>query len=220
MIQPDEIIRSNRKTLAISIDSRNRLIVRAPKRYAQERIFAFLQQKESWILRKRAERAETIADLPSEDLDGYSFLLLGKPCKISLSDGDKITYDEENSRLYLPKKNAKTRLVKWLKENAKRIFTAVTEREGERMGVKAKSVAVSSAKGKWGSCAYDNAVRYTFRLLYCPREVIDYVVIHELAHTIQHNHSKQFWQVVEKYSPDWKDRRKWLKAHGILMEIF
>jgi hypothetical protein len=90
----------------------------------------------------------------------------------------------------------------------------------KEMGVSYRSITITSAKTRWGSCSGENALRYTFRLLYCPKEIIDYVVVHELAHTLQHNHSKQFWQVVERYIPDWKTRRKWLKDHGILMEIF
>jgi predicted metal-dependent hydrolase len=88
------------------------------------------------------------------------------------------------------------------------------------MCVSYTSITITSAKTRWGSCSGDNALRYTYRLLYCPKEIIDYVVVHELAHTVEHNHSKRFWQVVERYIPDWKERRKWLKAHGILMEIF
>ncbi len=220
MIQPDEIIRSNRKTLSISVDARARLIVRAPKACAKERIFAFLREKETWILKKQAERKGTGMQLPPENLDGYEFLLLGKPTLVTLVDEDKISYDGEKNRLYLPSKNAKQRLVKWLKENAKRIFTAVTAREAKRMETSYKKVGVTSAKTRWGSCSADNSLRYTFRLLYCPKEIIEYVVVHELAHTRHKNHSARFWQEVERYIPDWKIRRKWLKSRGILMEIF
>ena len=71
MVKPDKIIRSDRKTLAITIDSANRLIVRAPKKCGEERIFAFLREKENWILRKKAERAGAGIDLPPENLNGY-----------------------------------------------------------------------------------------------------------------------------------------------------
>ncbi len=220
MVQPDKIVRSNRKTLAISVDTFGRLIVRAPKKCAEDRIFAFLQEKESWILRKQAERKGAGTALPPENLDGYEFLLLGKTTKIFLCDEKKVGYDGENDRIFLPKTNARERLVKWLKENAERIFTSVTERKAQEMGVSYKSVSITSAKTRWGTCTGDNALRYTFRLLYCPKEIIEYVVVHELAHTRQKNHSRLFWQEVEKYVPDWKVRRKWLKSHGILMEIF
>lgn len=220
MIQPDEIIRSNRKTLAISIDAFNRLIVRAPKGCGKERIFAFIQRQEDWILRKRAKMVGAGMQLPGEDLNGYEFLLLGKTCKIHLDDGENIRFDGANGKLYLPKKNARKRLLQWLKENALRIFRKCTDEWSAKMGVQAKSVSVGSAKTRWGSCAKDDAIRYTFRLLYAPKEVIEYVVVHELSHIRHKNHSPRFWAEVERYIPDWKQRREWLKYRGALLEIF
>lgn len=220
MIQPDEIIRSHRKTLAISIDCNNRLIVRAPYRCGKERIFAFIQEKERWILRKRAERADTGIELPPENLHGYTFLLLGKSCTVYLTEEKNIRYDAEAHAVYLPKQNSEKRLIQWLKENAARIFTERTAKTAQIMDASYKSVAVSSARGKWGSCSYDNALRYSYRLLYAPKDVIDYVVVHELAHARYKNHSASFWAEVSKYVPDWKEKRAWLKRHGALMQIF
>ena len=220
MIQPDEIIRSRRKTLAISIDPFGRLIVRAPQTCSMERIFAFITQKENWILRKQAQMKGAGMRLPPENLHGYTFMLLGRECRIALIDGKNILFDEKDYVLYLPSKNAKTRLIKWLKENAKRIFSIVTERKAQEMGVRFQSVEISSAKGKWGSCSYDNKIRYAYRLIFAPREMIEYVVVHELSHVKEKNHSARFWAVVERYVPDWKMRRKWLKQHGFLLEIF
>ncbi len=220
MIQPDEIIRSHRKTLAISIDPFGRLIVRAPKACSMERIFAFLQEKEYWILRKKSEMAGACTCLPPENLHGYTFMLLGKNCRIVLTEKRNILFNEESYTLYLPSKNAKARLIKWLKENAKRIFTMVTERKAQEMGVSFQSVEISSAKGKWGSCSFDNKIRYAYRLIFAPKEIIEYVVVHELSHVRHKNHSALFWAEVGKYMPDWKHRRKWLKAYSVLLQIF
>ena len=220
MINPDKIIRSYRKTLSVSIDCFGRITVRAPMRCSTERIFSFLQEKENWILRKKAERAGAGMALPPENLDGYTFLLLGKPCTIRLTDGNKIVFDNEHALLYLPSENAKTRMQKWLKENAKRIFTDVTARFAKEMQTTYRKVNISSARSRWGSCSADNSIRYTFRLLYAEKSLIEYVVLHELAHTKHKNHSPRFWAEVEKYAPDYKQRRKQLKAHGIFMEIF
>lgn len=220
MIQPDEIIRSDRKTLAIAVDAFGKLIVRAPKRCDTERIFAFIRQKESWIIKKKSQMQGAGMRLPPENLDGYVFKLLGRDCCIRLIPQSKIRYDTEKRTLYLPEKNAKSRLIKWLKENAARIFTQATAQAAAQMGVSYHSVSVSCAKSKWGSCSYDNKIRYSYRLLYAPKEVVEYVVIHELAHTKHKNHSRQFWQEVEKYQPEWKRKRLWLKENGYLMEIF
>lgn len=220
MIFPDEIIRSNRKRLAICIDGFGRVIARAPMRMEEKHILAFINEKESWIRKKKAQTAGVSMALPPENLDGYSFLLLGKDCKIRVYEGKKVGFDNENGVLYLPKDKPRERLVKWLKENAKRIFLSVTEQKAQEMGVQFQSVGVSSAKTRWGVCSADNRIRYTFRLLYAPKEIIEYVVVHELAHVKYKNHSASFWREVTKYIPDWKIRRKWLKTHGALMEIF
>ncbi len=220
MIEPDEIIRSNRKTLSICVDAHGRLIVRAPRKCATERIFAFIAKKEGWIRKKQGERKAAAVDLPTENLDCFTFLLLGASTKILLVESKKIGYDVEKGELYLPSDKPKERLVKWLKENAKRILSSVTEMQAKKMGVSYRSITVGGAKTRWGSCTVNNDIRYTFRLLYCPREIIEYVVAHELAHIRHKNHSPAFWAEVDKYIPDRKNRRKWLKAHGGLMELF
>ena len=158
--------------------------------------------------------------LPPENLHGYEMLLLGRNTKILLVDAMHVEYKREENLLLLPQKNAKQRLVKWLKENAKRIFSTVTAETALRMGTMYKSVSITSARGRWGSCSGDNALHYSFRLIYAPKEVIEYVIVHELAHTLHKNHSKLFWAEVEKYVPDWKKKRAWLKQNGVLMEIF
>ena len=220
MIQPNQIIRSRRKTLAITVASFGRLIVRAPLNCSEQRIFEFIAEKEGWIVRKISEKKGAGIELPPENLHGYSLLLLGRKCKIYVTDTSKVAFDSEQGILCSPAKNPKDRLVKWLKENAKRIFTQVTADTAKRMGVTYQSVGVNSAKSRWGSCSGENAIHFTFRLLYAPKAVIEYVIVHELAHTKHHNHSKAFWFEVAKFVPDWKERRAWLKQHGALMEVF
>ena len=158
--------------------------------------------------------------LPPENLHGYCMRLLGETWKLLLTDNKKIVCNAEERTLYLPQINARDRLIVWLKSNAKRIFTELTAQTAARMGVAYKSVAVTSARGRWGSCSYHNAVHYSFRLVYAPKHVIEYVVTHELAHTIHKNHSASFWREVEKYCPDWREKRAWLKQNAALMYIF
>lgn len=224
MIKPDQIIRSNRKTLSVSIDHFGRVTVRAPKRYGAERIFSFLKEKEEWINRHVAQRKGAGMALPSENLENFSFLLLGESCVIHLTNEKNIRFQNgengEERALYLPKEKAKERIQKWLKENAKRIFLSVSEKWAKEMCVQFSSVKITSAKTRWGSCSGKNDIHFTFRLLYAPKPVVDYVIVHELAHVKEKNHSKNFWALVERYIPDYKEKRKWLKAHGYLTQIF
>ena len=219
-MQPDEIIRSDRKTLSLVIDPFGRLIVRAPKRCAQERIFAFIRDKEKWILRKQAACKKTAIELPNAGLDGYRLPILGEKYTVVLMDADTISLDIEQKILKLPKTKSEQRLVEWLKTNAERIFGVIAKRFSQQMSVQYKSLSVTSARTRWGSCSGENRLCFTFRLLFAPKEIVEYVVVHELAHIRHKNHSAKFWSEVEKYQPDWKNKRAWLKAHGGLMELF
>ena len=156
--------------------------------------------------------------LPSENLDGYAFLLLGKTRKIRLCDEKKVRV--QGDELFVPNERSRERLLAWMKDNAKRILTQVTQEKAKEMGVAVSAVRISSAKTRWGSCSAKNTISYSFRLLYAPKEVVEYVVYHELCHIRHKNHSKRFWTEVERYCPDWKHKRKWLKDHAFVMEIF
>ena len=224
MIQPDNIIRSARKTLSVSIDCLGRVTVRAPKNCSQERIFSFLKDKQAWIERKVRAAKSVALPLPDlQNVNGYVFPLLGKECKIVLYHGERIAFVSEegkSSLLYLPQVNTQKRLIKWLKENALQICGKITAREAEKMGVRYQSVNISSAKGKWGSCSGDNRIVYSYHLLFAPEEIIAYVAVHELCHVRHKNHSAAFWAEVAKYCPDYKSKRKWLQAHSVFMQIF
>lgn len=219
MITPYKIIRSNRKTLSVCVDCFSRVTVRAPKHCDEGRIFAFLEEKQDWILAQQEKMERAGMRLPGENFDGYTFPLIGRDCTIIIANERKVRFDNEG-HLFVPVKNGKKKLVKWLKENALRIFTQLTASIAKDMGASYQSVAISMAKTRWGSCSHDNVLRYSYRLLYVSKEIMEYVIVHELAHTKHKNHSRAFWEEVEKYVPDYKERRKWLKEHGILMQIF
>ncbi len=218
-IVPDSVIRSRRKTLSVSVNALGQVIVRAPLRYPEEKIRAFLAEKEGWIFKHKQRMAQADIQLPNEDLDGYALPLLGERYCITLDDGKRLRLLTAEKRILLPRENAEEKLRRWLKENAKRIFTAATALRAEEMGTPYKSVSITSATTRWGCCTGDNRLRFSFRLLYAPKDVIDYVIVHELCHTLHHNHSKAFWLAVEEVLPDYKQKRKWLKDRGALLKI-
>lgn len=220
IIKPDQIIRSKRKTVSLTVDSSGRLIVRAPLRCSEARILAFIEKKSAWILKHQAKKSVPQTLFPTDNLNAFVFSLQGKPCQIRYYDGKRVAFDEEKSVLYLPQGKGADDVKKWLKQRAKTVLATLVENRARQMRANYKTVGISSAKGRWGSCSADNTLRFTFRLLYAPTAVIDYVVVHELAHTFYKNHGKDFWKKVETYCPDWKIKRKWLKEHGYFMQIF
>lgn len=83
-----------------------------------------------------------------------------------------------------------------------------------KMGVEFKKIRLSSAQTRWGSCGPQGNLSFNWRLIQAPTEILDYVVVHELAHLIEHNHSRRFWAKVEEFCPDYRAARKWLREKG------
>ena len=98
-----------------------------------------------------------------------------------------------------------------LKEEAQRVLPLKVAEAEALTGLKAASVKKKKKKSYFGVCTSENHIRFSYQLMRYPEEAIDYVVLHELAHTVHHNHSKAFWALVEKYMPDYKQRRRLLK---------
>ena len=107
-----------------------------------------------------------------------------------------------------PEREAELRLL------AKTVLTEKTRHYAERMGLFPSSIRITSARGRYGSCNSKSGICFSFRVMLLPEAAIDYVVVHELAHIAEHNHSKRFYRVVEKTLPDYKERIRLIKEHS------
>lgn len=106
------------------------------------------------------------------------------------------------------------------REHARDVLTDKLDHYSRIMGVRPEAIHITSAKTRWGSCTSNRTINFSYRLIFAPDELIDYVVIHELAHLYEMNHSREFWAVVGKFLPDYKIRRKKLKEYSIHVAIF
>ena len=170
-----ELIRSNRKTIALQIKGDGRIIVRAPLRMAAKDIQRFVDSKAAWlekhlaIIRQRQQPAASAFTL--EQLQ-------------QLADGAK--------------QDIPQRVVR---------FAAL-------VGVTYGRTTIRAQKSRWGSCSGKGNLNFNCLLMLCPEEVRDYVVVHELCHRKELNHSPRFWAEVEKVLPGYRVQRKWLKDNG------
>ncbi|MGC8820969.1 MAG: M48 family metallopeptidase [Fervidobacterium sp.] len=108
---------------------------------------------------------------------------------------------------------------RWLKRYAENYLTKRTKELSFQTGLKFNKVLVKEVKTRWGSCSSKGTISLNWLLIMAPRKVIDYVIIHELAHTVHMNHSKKFWELVEKLFPEWKVCRYWLRKNGHTLNI-
>jgi predicted metal-dependent hydrolase len=122
----------------------------------------------------------------------------------------------EGERLILPGPEAQIgpRLAAWAKAQARNRLAAASDHYAALLGTKPARITLRDTRSRWGSCTAQGALMYSWRLIFAPPDVLDYVAAHECAHLIEMNHSPAFWTLVERIFPDWQPRRDWLRQHG------
>ena len=217
----DKLIRSHRKTIGLQITNDARLIVRAPHYASEDYIHQLIQRKESWIKAKQEyfkQRQNKI--LVRKFVPGEEFLFLGHSYPlIALEDLPKAVV-LDNSLMISPMVlgNAQVHIENWYKAQALEYITQRVEYYAQLTGLKYKSIRINNATTRWGSCGYKDSLNFTWRLIMAPSRVVDYVVIHELMHLKQKNHSRKFWAEVVRVMPDYKQDENWLKDNGHLLK--
>jgi predicted metal-dependent hydrolase len=218
----DEIIRSNRKTFALEIKPDGRLIVRAPKRASQKQIQSIVDQKTEWIIKNKAKVSQKYAALkPKRFEPGESFWYLGEQYPLQLTNRQKplLTLDGAFHLARKAQNQAKAVFIEWYREETRAITQDMIKSYTGRYQFKVGQVRINSARTRWGSCSSKNNLNFTYRLCMAPLSVVEYVVVHELAHLKERNHSKAFWNTVAALKPDYQQDRQWLKQYGHLLTL-
>ena len=208
------LTRSNRKTIAIYIRE-GAVEVRAPLKMPKRDIDRFVASKEKWIVEKLAVTTERLAQCASFALAyGDSVTYRGKPYPIVAKDGNRVGFDEKGFYMPpgLPPEEIKAACVQIYRLLTKRDLTAKGLEFAKRMGVMPSAVKINGATTRWGSCSARKSLNFSWRLIMADDDVIDYVVVHELAHITEMNHSARFWALLEGVLPDYQDRRAKLKV--------
>ncbi len=212
-----KIIRSGRKSIALIIQPSGELLVRAPKRASKREINALIKKHAPWIEKKQAEaRRNKETFVPHQFVEGEEFFFLGEKYTLGFVENlpKNLLLDGSFQMKNSARKNAAQTFEKWYKKEARHIFTEQIEFYAQKYNFEYAKMKLSSAKRRWGSCNSNGNINLTWRLVMAPLEIIDYVIVHELCHLREANHSKNFWRQVGAILPDYKSRRKWLKENG------
>ncbi len=213
------IIKSNRKTITLVIDQNGELIIRAPRFVSDREIMKLVEAKRDWIIKRQQEIEKT--DKLKQELtirDGSVIPFMGEDRTISIGEYRRILLTETEIQIPMVHDPEKV-FMKWLKTQALYTLQESVEHYAELMGLSYEEVKLSNARTSWGTCTSKRVLRFSWRLILCPIEMLDYVVVHELSHIRHMNHSREFWACVEAVLSDYKNRRKWLKAHSYYMDF-
>lgn len=217
----DQLIRSKRKTVAIIVQRDGKVIVRAPLKASERQIRQFVESKIGWIGEKKIQMQEQAPALQRKFTAGERFPYLGQDYALSVVSGPRAGLRFEGGFSLNQNSQAEAALLfeKWYKAAARKVLTERVRLYAQKFGLKYQKIRISSARTRWGSCSSRGTLSFTWRLVMAPLEVVDYVVVHELAHLRVQNHSAAFWAEVAQMMPDFKRQRDWLKKNGRFLTL-
>ena len=219
-----KIIRTKRRKTASIIIADGLVKAVVPDQISDFTIKELVRKRMPWIRKKLQDKSYTTYVKPKEYVDGENFLYLGDTYQLQSFISDLSSVDVTNSYISvsLPKQSKesiKDLMTHWYVEKATEILTEKTGDYAKIIGVLPHLISVRDFKSKWGSCSIEGKISYNWRIVMAPHRILDYVVIHELCHMLEHNHSKEYWLHVSTYCHDFKECRKWLRLNAKSLAI-
>ena len=209
-----------RRSIGLRIDDRG-LTVNIPMRASEKWLQTVLQEKAMWVLQK-LEGWQSTRPAPQQWLDGQAVSFLGQPLTLCVLTSLFTTPPQLcGTQLFLHVSDSENQTAteqamrQWYQGEAMILFRERVAYYAPLMNVTARTIKLSSARTQWGSCTVKGSVRLNWQLIKMPLRLIDYVVVHELAHLIEMNHSAAFWKVVETACPDYLSLRRELRKVGL-----
>ncbi|OGG55587.1 MAG: zinc metalloprotease [Candidatus Handelsmanbacteria bacterium RIFCSPLOWO2_12_FULL_64_10] len=214
---------ARRKTLTITVERDRSVVVHAPSHASDEAIQRVVESRRQWIFSKlhHAQKYQELPHPPGKELvSGESALYLGRSYRIEVvADGSGEI--EFAHRFMIPASHAMRRkgaMREWYLARANEKILPRVERHAHALGVEFKRARIVDNRYRWGSCTVHDNVTFNWRLIKAPIFVIDYVIVHELAHLIEANHNPRFWNVVRTHVPRMEKARAWLNENGQVLE--
>lgn len=198
------------------------LVVRAPYRASMRDIEDFMGVKKAWIDKAREKATKRRLELPQREFrGGEEFMYLGLPYKLKVEHGGTRALVFDGAFILSPDHAARARefFTGWYREAARSVIEERARLYASKASLSYSGIRITAAKRTWGSCARRGTLSFSWRLVMAPPEIIDYVIVHELAHLAEMNHSRRFWEKVESLLPDYRERRSWLKENGHMLVL-
>lgn len=222
-----EVKRTNRKKSASISLQRDTVRISVPRFIPDTAIRELIIKRTPWIKKKLREYSLRKTIKPTKYISGEILPYLGRNYQLEVINGTDnsvkliggclvATIDRNKSNT---KNSPKVLLENWYKIKAEKKLTEKTDYFSKLIGVYPKSLTVKNYKSRWGSCSIKGDLSYNWRIILAPNHILDYVVVHELCHLLEHNHSKKYWQHVEDYFPEWKNSRNWLRQNNYLASL-
>jgi len=223
----------NRKTMEVTIDTSLELTVTAPMTATMEDVEEVLESRQEWILEKLyGLQEQREPPYPKEYMSGEKLLYRGRQYPLEVIEGDvsepTLSFDEQTFTLrvhrfdkevdHVSVRRKRQAVVDWFMQRAEEELPERVSRLEPRLGLGHVPVWVGELDGRWGE--YDNGtIRLNWRLILAPVRIQEYVIAHELAHSVHDTHSDSFWNTVGALVPNYEERREWLRVNGNTLTV-
>ncbi len=212
-----KIIKTSRKKTSVITIQYDDIFVRTPLSKSIEDIESLVNEKAEWILKKIKENEGKKPEIILPNYKNNTTIpYLGKNyiLKIVKDDKEFVEKSQNQITIHINKNKAKIIYEKWLFNVADTIFNQFIEKYSKLLKIHPKRVLLKNLKSRWGSATYKGTINLNINLMKAPLEVIEYVVLHEMGHLLEKNHSQKFWKIIKYYMEDYHEKRKWLKING------
>lgn len=203
-----------------------------PEAATDEQIAAVLQRRREWLVNETRRQSEKVRAAPAvvRFVTGAKIPFRGRLMKLRVEpiDGSLVEVTYRNGFVVgLPreaKPSSADRLIEtalrlWLKKRLRQDIAEFVARHGPPNELKAKDVRIKDQKHLWGSCGADRIVNLNWQLIFAPKPVLEYAVVHELCHLRERTHDAAFWRLVATILPDWESRKNWLNRNEHLLKM-
>lgn len=211
-----------RKQLTITVERDRSVVVHAPQSASEEKIQAILESKRQWIYEKTRHSQKYSSPHPpgKELVNGESALYLGRQYQVEVvhDSTEEVRFEQ---RFLIPARlscERKQVLREWYMDRAKKKILPRTQKYANDLGVAFANTKIVDNRYRWGSCTTKDNINLNWRLIKAPMFVVDYVIIHELAHLLEANHTPRFWNIVRAQSPKMDKAKTWLLENGQILE--
>ena len=213
------VLKSQRRSFALQIEPGGGLIIRAPAHCSQSDIQRLLDKHENWI-KTHVHAAKEHP--PAQFIEGEQYFYLGQqyPLVFGDSGSHSIKFDQAFIVAEELRFKAESIILQWFQREAGKYLGHRCQELATQFNFSFTRLRLNNAKTNWGSCSIRGSINLNWRLLHCPPEVIDYIIIHELSHLREMNHSPRFWALVKKLSPDYQRHKNWLRQNSNKIRIF
>jgi len=203
--------KARRLTLRWSTEGGGQIILTHPPRYSKSLAFTFLEKSHPWIEKQLITSPPKISFT-----EGLILPILGKNYELrhKVSTTFRSWWGDNHLLIHAPMEHFGSFVQKALQQVARNFLQERTLILAAQIQKEVKRITLRETKSRWGSCSADGNISYSWRLIFAPEQVADYLCAHEVAHLIHMDHSPHFWQIVEGLCPEYKVLRQWLRKNG------